>query len=144
METHNYYPENEADRILSAIVRDDRPHYRSEDIARKAKTDRRLARRYAATSTPRCEACTFLTKSAMRHVVRAADLTKRQIQVLRARLAGCGWLEIGCRFGHTRQAAQSIFKQAMRKVRQAYSADPYAGLDEVYRQEVSRHLPRRH
>jgi hypothetical protein len=143
METHDYYTEYEADRILSAIVRDDRPHYRSEDMVRKAKTDRRLARRYAASRALKCEACTFLTKSAMRHVIRAAGLTRKQLQVLRARLAGYGWLEIGHRFGHSRQGAESIFKQAMRKVRQAYSADPYAGIEEVYRQEVNRHLPRR-
>jgi hypothetical protein len=143
METHNYYTEQEADRILSAIVRDDRPHYRSEEISRKAKTDRRFARRFVESHVPKCEACTFLTKSAMRHVIRAARLTKRQLQVLRARLAGDGWLEIGCRFGHSRQGAENIFRQALRKVRRAYSADPYAGIEDVYRQEVNRHYPRR-
>lgn len=143
METHNYYYETQADRMLSAIVRDERPHYRSDEMNRKAKTDRRFARRMGKTHLPKCEACAFLTKSAMRHVIRAAGLTKKQLHVLRARLAGDGWLEIGTRFGYTRQAAQNIFRQALSKVRYAYRQDPYAGLEDIYRQEVNRHMPRR-
>lgn len=144
MHTHNYYPEIEADRILAAIVRDDRPHYSDEALDRKAKVDRLRGRQLAAAALGKCEAAVILRRQTMRRVLASSKLTGRQLEVLAAKLSGDGWLEIGRRFGYSRQAAQGIFKQAIGKVRRAWRAYPFAGLDEVYRQEVSRYGPRRH
>jgi hypothetical protein len=77
-------------------------------------------------------------------VLAIAKLTRRQAEVFAAKLAGDGWLDIGQRFGYSKQAAQGIFKQAVRRLRRAWRAYPFAGLEEVYRQEVSRHSGKRH
>lgn len=144
METHNYYHENEADRILAAIVRDERPHYRSAAIVRKRRVDRRRAKEIEANHPALNEASTLLQRHAILRVVASANLTATQRRVLDAKLSGEGWLDIGLRFGHTKQGAQRIFYQALGKVRRAWRACPFAGLHEVYREEVRRYAPRRH
>ena len=142
--THSYYHEIEADRILAAIVRDDSPHYRDDEIVRKASVDRRRCRDLALFGPDACEATRILRRRTLRRVLAIAKLTRRQAEVFAAKLAGHGWLDIGQRFGYSKQAAQGIFKQAVRRLRRAWRAYPFAGLEEVYRQEVSRHSLCRH
>jgi hypothetical protein len=143
MYTHNYYRENEADRILAAIVRDDRPHYKTERIIQKARTDHRRCKDLSLITPPRCEATHEIRRRTVQRVLEASKLTRRQLEVLLAKVQGDSWLQIGRRFGYSRQAAQGIFKQALRKVRKAWVAYPFAGLEEVYRKEVSRYAQRR-
>lgn len=143
MYTHSYYRENEADRILAAIVRDDRPHYKTERIVQKARNDRRRCKDLSLVTLPRCEAALFIRRRTIRRVLDASKLTRRQVEVLLAKVHGETWLQIGRRFGYSKQAAQGIFKQAICKVRRAWEAYPYAGLEEVYRKEVGRYARRR-
>jgi hypothetical protein len=67
-----------------------------------------------------------------------AKLTQRQYEVLCQRLDGWSFEEIGRCGGHTRQGAQSIFVQALKKIRRAYHVYPFVGISEVYRSEIRR------
>jgi hypothetical protein len=46
--------------------------------------------------------------------------------------------EIGQLWNRTKQGAQRVFQQAVRKLRRAQRVYPFAGLNEVYRQEIHR------
>jgi len=74
-------------------------------------------------------------------VARAANLTPRQAAVVRMRLAGHTFEEIGREGGHTRQGAQNIFLQAVKKIGRTSHVYPYTGLPEVFEHEISRGSP---
>ena len=73
-------------------------------------------------------------------VFRHAHLTRRQSDVLHLKLEGFTFEEIGHRAGHTKQGAQSIFSQALKKLVRSFHVYPYAGLSDVYRRETRRGL----
>lgn len=68
-----------------------------------------------------------------------ARLTQRQLRVFCARLKGYSWSEIGKFFGHTKQAALKLFKQALRKFKQTLRESKFRGLHQIYRSEVMRY-----
>jgi hypothetical protein len=85
-----------------------------------------------------------LLRSECMSVFERARLTPRQTEVLADRLEGWTFEEIGRKGGHSKQGAQSIFVQSLRKLTQAFRAYPYRGLSEVYRKEIRRgRLPAR-
>jgi hypothetical protein len=67
-----------------------------------------------------------------------ARLTRRQSDVLLQRLEGWTFDEIGQAGKHTKQAAQNIFVQALKKIARAFRVYAYKGLSDVYRQETRR------
>jgi hypothetical protein len=69
-----------------------------------------------------------------------AKLTPHQSKVLEMRLGGWTFEEIGKRRGHSKQAAQNIFVQALKKLTHAFRVYPYKGLSEVYQRELQRGL----
>lgn len=71
-------------------------------------------------------------------ILKHAGLTDRQRDVCLQRLAGWTFVEIGRQGGHSKQGAQNIFFQALKKIRSAWRVYPYAGLSSIYRQEVAR------
>ena len=71
-------------------------------------------------------------------IVERAHLTKRQAEVLSLRLEGYTFEQIGQHRGHTKQGAQRIFMQALKKIRRSVHVYRYRGLGEVYRFEVLR------
>ena len=73
-----------------------------------------------------------------RDVMRGAGLTAHQREVLDLRLEGFTFEEIGEHRRTTKQAAQNVFIQALKKVSRTFREYPYAGLSEVYRSEVKR------
>lgn len=73
-----------------------------------------------------------------RDVLANANLTARQSHVLNLRLEGFTFEEIGNACGHSKQGAQSIFLQALKKLTRAFHVYPYSGLSDVYRWEVKR------
>ena len=75
-------------------------------------------------------------------VFRSARLTARQTEVLMRRLEGWTFEEIGQEAGHSRQGAQHIFVQALKKIARAFRVYPWKGLAEVYRWETRRGLSR--
>lgn len=67
-----------------------------------------------------------------------ANLTVRQTEVLWMRLEGYTFEEIGKSGGHSKQGAQNIFVQALKKLSRAFRVYPFRGLSDVYREETRR------
>lgn len=75
-----------------------------------------------------------------REIYTNAHLTPLQSKVLEMRLTGWTFEEIGRRRGHTKQGAQNIFVQALKKLARSLRVYPYRGLSEVYQGELQRGL----
>jgi len=75
-------------------------------------------------------------------VFQMARLTERQSTVLMRRLEGWTFEEIGKSCFHSKQGAQNIFVQALKKIARAFRVYAYTGLSDVYRSETRRGLPR--
>lgn len=73
-------------------------------------------------------------------LLQTARLTIRQTEVLHLRLEGHTFEEIGRAGNHSKQGAQKIFVQALKKLQRASSVYRYEGLGDVYRQETRRGL----
>ncbi len=73
-----------------------------------------------------------------KEIYHTAKLTRRQSKVLELRLGGWTFEEIGNKRGHSRQGAQQIFSQALKKLARALRVYPYKGLSEVYQDELRR------
>jgi hypothetical protein len=71
-----------------------------------------------------------------------AGLTRRQSVVLLQRLEGWTFEEIGRAVGGSKQGAQHVFVQAVKKIARAFRVYPFKGLSEVYRWETRRGLRR--
>lgn len=75
-----------------------------------------------------------------REICALARLTRHQTEVLDLRLGGMTFEQIGRCRRHSKQAAQNIFLQAIKKFARALHVYPYAGLADVYRHETRRGL----
>lgn len=130
-----------SEAILSLLIRDpERPHYADRILDRKIDLDRRREPFFASLSRFGEE---VLLQSECEGLFELARLTARQELVFRKRLSGATFEEIGHQGGHTKQGAQRVFVQALKKITRAYRVYPYVGLSEVYRREVGRGLVRR-
>ncbi|MBL8088141.1 MAG: hypothetical protein JNM85_08755 [Chthonomonas sp.] len=69
---------------------------------------------------------------------RLAALTARQHDIFFKRISGWTFEEIGREAGHSKQGAQNIFRQALKKICRSEYVYPYAGLSEVYQAEIRR------
>jgi DNA-binding NarL/FixJ family response regulator len=79
-----------------------------------------------------------LLASECEEVYHMAKLTPRQSEVLSMRLEGYSFEEIGRHRRHTKQGAQRIFVQALKKIAHSFRVYPYAGLSDVYERETHR------
>lgn len=134
----------QADLLLSMVTRDEYPHYSDFAFERKNRRAREREKHSEVRLAPLNEAAALLQRRTIASVVGSAGLTRRQSEVFHAKAAGHGWADIGRRFGHSKQGAHRIFCQAVAKIRRAWRLCPLAGIDEVYRAEVRRYVPRRH
>lgn len=126
-----------ADALLALCERSpERPYYTEFAMRGKlARADKReplyghllLGRRDDALLRSECAA-----------VFEIARLTTRQQEVLWMRLEGWTFEEIGTKRGHSKQGAQHIFVQALKKLARSFRTYPYQGLSEVYRRETKR------
>lgn len=135
---------DQADILLSLVPRDEYPHYSDFAFERKSRRARVREKNSEVRLAPLNEAAALLQRHSVAAVVASAGLTRRQNEVFHAKAAGHGWADIGRRFGHSKQGAHRIFCQAVAKIRRAWRLYPLAGIDEVYRAEVRRYVPRRH
>lgn len=71
-------------------------------------------------------------------VYQSAGLTAHQADVFTKRLDGWTFEQIGSSGGATKQAAQRVFIQALKKISRALRVYPYVGLSDAYRAEVRR------
>lgn len=142
MQTNYSYSRNpldeEADRLLAELARDDYPHYSNPTFERRLHRNRSREALYAPRIAPIHEAVAFLQRRSLASIIATARLTRRQAEVFNARAEGAGWEEIARKYGHTRQSSRGVFLQAVSKIRDAWRMCRTAGIDEVYRQEVSR------
>jgi hypothetical protein len=142
MQTHYYYHtkplDEEADRLLTILARDNYPHFTNPTFKRKLLRSRARERYRFVAPAPVEEAVAFLQRSTLASIIAAARLTRRQAEVLDARAEGATWDEIGRRFRQSKQGARRVFLQAVGKVRNAWRLSSMVGIDEVYRSEVRR------
>ena len=130
--------------LLDMVQRDkERPHYTDRALDRKIGIEHRREPVYASLSKYRGDS--VLLQHECEGLCREAKLTARQEKVFRQRLGGMTFEEIGGRGGNrTKQSAQRVFMQALKKIARAYEVYPYIGMSDVYRQETRRgRVPRR-
>lgn len=126
-----------ADTLLALVPRDKEfPHYSEHSFQRKLIQS---AQRDRGVKLRACEpGWAYLLDKEWAAVVAAAKLTPRQKEVFLLRLTGWTFESIGQKGGHTKQGAQSIFLQAVKKITRSMDSYPYLGLADVYRQENRR------
>lgn len=126
-----------ADRLLSQVPRKpDEPHYVEDTFQRKLQ----LAwfRDPRAPEPPRDPTNTYLLQTEWADIFRRAKLTARQQDVVRLRIQGKTFEEIGNRTGCSKQAVLNVLKQAAKKIVQSMESYPYSGISEVYRDELKK------
>lgn len=131
----------QTDRLLSQVNRSpDAPFYTDTGFQRKLERIKHREISFASVNL------LYLPKAERRRVQKAeiedaiiqANLTAKQKQIVRDRLCGMTWNEIGRNCGNSKQNVAKIFQRAMRRVRHALNTNPFEGLHEVYWQEVMR------
>lgn len=128
-----------ADALLSLCARDRRaPFHSNRVLAGKIERDRQSLPTQAVVMCR--EGAELLFQSECEAIVRSAGLTPNQYRVLRMRVEGSTFEEIGESGCCTKQAAQRVFVLALKKLTLAYHVYQYAGLSEVYRAETHRGL----
>lgn len=75
-------------------------------------------------------------------ILKRANLTAIQAEVLDLRLNGVSFDQIGMRRGATRQGAMRTFLHAVKKIGRVIRVYPYTGLSDVYRHEIRRGSPK--
>lgn len=116
------------------------PFYGEERLRQKRLLAEQRERRHAECVIP--VPADVLLQRECEDVFRRASLTARQSDVFFRRLAGWTFEEIGSAFGNSKQAAQRVFVQALKKISRAFRVYPFKGLSEVYRWETHRGLRR--
>jgi len=145
MALHAYELNWLTEEIVKRIERDpDAPHYCEATFRRKLLTSHQRDLCLQISSHP--PEIEYLLRSQWGAVADHANLTSNQQSVFEMRLSGWTFEEIGRQRGHSKQASQNIFRQALKKLVRTWMADPISGLADVYRQETMRGLrprPRR-
>lgn len=126
-----------SDQYLKAIPRDpEMPHYTEDGFRCKL---RQAHKRERTTVLPRRpESQLYLIRKEWMYILQNSRLTCRQIEVVRLRLAGKTFEEIGAMSGCTKQAVLNVLQQASKKIRATQDQYPYEGLAEIYREETRR------
>ena len=126
-----------ADALLALCERaPQQPFYSDEGLRVKLKRAERKEALYGHLVHHRGE--DPLLKSECADVFHRAKLTPKQSDVLLRRLEGWTFEEIGNVAGHSKQGAQHIFIQALKKIARSLHVYPFRGLSEVYRWETRR------
>lgn len=115
---------------------EERPFFSDAGLERKIAYDRRKTLAHA-TLINQNQTDPFRTGE-LRNILTSAKLTRRQYQVIKLRARGLTFEEIGKLWNRTKQGAQRVYQQAVRKLQRARRVYPFAGLNEVYRQEIHR------
>lgn len=130
-----------ADALLALCEKEgDRPYYSEDGMRHKLKLAERREPIYGHLLAGR--RADPLLEHEFREVFELARLTERQNEVLRMKLEGFTFEEIGAGRGKTRQGAQRIFVQALKKLSRAFRVYPFRGISDVYRSETRRGLAR--
>lgn len=117
-----------------------------QDRARPCYPEARLAAKLKTAESKDPLYCPFVARSGENDLLRAecddvllmAELTPRQREVFDRRMSGWTFEQIGSRSGHSKQAAQGVFVQALKKIARSLRVYRYRGLSDVYRKELRR------
>ncbi|MFQ3610668.1 MAG: sigma factor-like helix-turn-helix DNA-binding protein [Fimbriimonadales bacterium] len=115
------------------------PFTREDSFERKLRRHRRRQQMLMERRCPQEEAIAYLERVEIEQVLERAGLTPRQRVVCERYLGGWTLQEIGAQMGVTKQAVAKTLKFAILKLRRAWHLNPYYGLAEVYRKEISRY-----
>ncbi len=115
------------------------PFTREDSFERKLRRHRKRQQSLGEQVCPAHTAVLYLEQVEIEELLRNADLTPRQRFVCEHYLQGWTLQEIGNRMRVSKQAVAKTLKFAIAKLKRAWYANPYRGLAEVYRQEVSRY-----
>lgn len=133
----NYQNLPMADALLLSLARDPTcPAYNEESFARKLRRESSRLPDLVKRACPPGDS--YLARREWIAIIARASLTKAQAEVLRLRLAGWNFAQIGAWRGHTKQGSRSIFSQAVQKISAVRNVYPLTGLAEVYRSELKR------
>lgn len=126
-----------ADALLGQCPKDkSAPHYTETGFKLKLIS---AHRREAYLPTPRREpALEYLFRREWQGLMRAARLTYRQREVMRNRLNGWTFQEIGDVGGHSKQSSEQVYRAAIKKIARVLGVYRFSGLCETYRIETSR------
>ena len=142
MNRYSFETDEQIAHLLSHFPRErESPFYREPHFERKLKiSNARASEMRTRFQSPHylVKEFNFLKHRELKEIYKRARLTHRQCQVVNMRASGYTFDEIGQFFQHTKQGAQRIFTQALRKLHRAFNVYPYVGLGEVYRQELKR------
>ncbi|MCS7208380.1 MAG: ECF-type sigma factor [Fimbriimonadales bacterium] len=119
------------------------PFTREDSFERKLRRHRKLHMRLGELLDAQAQAIAYLERVEMEFLLQRAELTPRQRFVCEQYLNGLTLREIGKRMGVSKQAAAKTLKFALVKLRRAWRNNPFHGLAEVYRREISRFGSRR-
>ncbi len=119
------------------------PFTREDSFERKLRRHRKLHTQLGELLDGQTQAIAYLERVEMECLLERAELTPRQRYVCEQYLNGLTLREIGRRMGVSKQAAAKTLKFALVKLKRAWRNNPFHGLAEVYRREVSRFGSRR-
>jgi hypothetical protein len=129
-----------ADALLALCQPDcDRPYFDDIALQKKIESARRNDSRFVARLASKATGGDLLA-SECADILIEARLTCRQLDVFQLRMQGYTFEEIGGRGLNTKQAAQAVFVQALKKLARCYAVYRYEGLHEVYESERRRGL----
>ncbi|GBC92511.1 hypothetical protein HRbin15_00981 [bacterium HR15] len=126
------------DFVIASERNGEYPFTREDSFERKLRRHRRrhteLGEHIALPDT----AVEYFERVEIEAMLDCADLTPRQRYVCEQYLRGWTLQEIGKQLRISKQAVAKTLKFAVAKLKRAWELNPYRGLAEVYRYEVSR------
>lgn len=123
--------------ILGSEPKIDYPFYTEDSFERKLRRHRQR-QTFLDDGIGEAATCDYLEYSEFRMLIEKAGLTDKQDYVLKQYMRGSTLEEIGRTMHISKQAVAKTLGFAVKKVKRAWGTNPYLGLADVYRQEVTR------
>ncbi|MEI7577158.1 MAG: hypothetical protein WCK51_09705 [Armatimonadota bacterium] len=135
MNNHNE-PQSQSSGYLGVPSDEEHPFFSDAGLERRIAYSRRQALLHANIINQ--DQSNPFKNGELRNILKEAKLTRRQYEVIKLRARGLTFEEIGKYWNRTKQGAQRVYQQAVRKLQRARRVYPFTGLNEVYRQEIHR------
>ncbi len=128
----------EPEFVIASERNGEYPFTREDSFERKLRRHRRRQTELGEHVAVPDVAVEYFERVEIEAVLDRADLTPRQRYVCERYLSGWTLQEIGKQLKISKQAVAKTLKFAISKLKRAWENNPYRGLAEVYRYEVSR------
>ncbi len=129
----------EREFVLASERNGEYPFTREDSFERKMRRHRRRHAELGEHVAPPQTAVEYLEQVEIQAMLERAELTPRQRYVCEQYLRGWTLQEIGKKLRISKQAVAKTLKFAVAKLKRAWETNPYRGLAEVYRYEVTRY-----